>query len=135
MELKTSIWIHCFCSNVKAVRVHILMAWCKTSVTPSHLWRSYNCFAPSHLIIIQPMLTALQVPETLVMTCLTTWLHMQMRWCYLCTGVIWSSLSQSEHEIRLYMCHRSANENCSRYLLRSEQTTINQLWQHIIFSL
>jgi len=29
-------------------RHHISMAWCKTIITPSHLWRSLNSFAQSH---------------------------------------------------------------------------------------
>jgi len=28
------------------------MAWCKTIVIPSHVWRSYNSFAPTHPYLI-----------------------------------------------------------------------------------
>jgi len=41
-------------------------AWCRTIVTPSHLWRSYNSFAPSHrfclpLVKLEKKLSGLQI--------------------------------------------------------------------------
>jgi len=38
-----------------------LMAWCKTIVTPSHLWRSNNSFTPSYGIVFNKFRTTLTV--------------------------------------------------------------------------
>jgi len=78
------LWPPCFYSSHLIIRQRaISMTWCKIIVTPSHLWRSYNSYAPSHRFLMWCRYFLTRKKTSVRKLTWLPWLHVVFRRLYL----------------------------------------------------